>query len=303
MSWKAELKTFKEVSFGIRQPTDYYLNQSILEYYAAYFESEEISVLIYFSDTIVGWLGMTLRKDVLDFHGFPIRFISFCESSRIPVGLDIFLLKILEESAQGKPIKICWNDVQHLFPTQVNLYENNFCYVDLAKDEASILKGVRSSYRSLINKGKREVEIQVTAESTTWETFLEAKKYHEKISGRQTRSDMTWEIQYKLLINSKAFLVRGCIDGSLVSLTYVNYANLEAYYGFGVYDRELMHAKVSISHWPLIAAIFHAKKIGLKYFNLGNVGPSFATSKEENIALFKRGFSSDLRKEIVWTIN
>jgi len=303
MGWSRQPKAFSEVNFGAHPPKDYYFDPDLIAYYSEYFQSVENSCLILYLDSIVGWLAMAQRSDCLDYHGFPVRFHFFSAPENVPPGLDEYLLSVLRDSAQGKQIRILWNDVHFLFSKKINLSEKLFSYIDLKKDEPTILQDVRGSYRSLINKGRREIDLQISAEDTSWESFSEAKRFHEKVAGRQTRSDLTWKLQHELLLKSKAFLLRGSLNGALVSLTYVTHANQEAFYGFGVYDRELMHAKVSLSHWPLVAAIFHAKKMGLNYFNLGDVGPDFPTTKEENIALFKRGFSSDLRKEIVWTIN
>ena len=58
-----------------------------------------------------------------------------------------------------------------------------------------------------------------------------------------------------------------------------------------------MEQKVAIGHYPILVSIFEAKKRGLSIFNLGKIGPNFPSKKEEDIALFKKGFSTNIRSK------
>ena len=52
---------------------------------------------------------------------------------------------------------------------------------------------------------------------------------------------------------------------------------------------------MAIGHYPIWFSILEAKKRNLKTYNLGHVGPTFVSDKAHDIAVFKKGFSNNLR--------
>tara|TARA_R110002072_G_scaffold1989_3_gene16447 strand:- start:10443 stop:11414 length:972 start_codon:yes stop_codon:yes gene_type:complete len=168
--------------------------------------------------------------------------------------------------------------------------------IDLSLSEDLILKSVRKSYRSLINWGKRNLELRImNKDSGDFNRFEEFRMFHLEVSGKETRSIESWKKQFELITKGKAFLVLAYLDEKLVSANYTTHGCEEAYYSVGVNDRDLMAKRVAIGQFPLLTSILEAKRIGIKTFNLGYLGPSFPNEKDRNIALFKKGFCSSYR--------
>lgn len=179
-------------------------------------------------------------------------------------------------------------------------------YINLTDTEEMILRRMRKSYRSLLNWGKKNLKLTlISKENLNRKEFDRFKEFHIEVAGRQTRSDLSWDLQYKAIESGFAFLMNAELieNGKLVAGNLIVMGTEEAYYGVGVNDRNLMSTKMPIGHWPLVAAIFEARNRGRKTFTLGHLGPKFTNEKEESIALFKKGFSNLVRSETSFTYN
>jgi len=77
-----------------------------------------------------------------------------------------------------------------------------------------------------------------------------------------------------------------------------------AYYGIGVYDRELMAKNKPISHYVLFKSILEAKERKCVFFELGDVTPT-GDQKYNDILKFKRGFTNriQIKNVIKLTLN
>lgn len=173
--------------------------------------------------------------------------------------------------------------------------QSEFCaMVDLKLSEEEIYRQVRKSYRSLINWGKREMEIEVyESKNADYQKFEKFREFHIKVSGRETRSKLSWDKQFEMIERNQAYLVLGYYQKNLVSGSLNFFSRNECFYGVGVNDRELMEQKCAVGHWTIMKSILLAKEFGILHYNLGLVGPDavFDNVKEKNIALFKSGFS------------
>ena len=123
--------------------------------------------------------------------------------------------------------------------------------------------------------------------------------FHREVSGRITRTDKTWDIQYRMICRGEAFALLAYFEGKIVSATFIMHSQVEAYYGVGVYDRKLMGEGKPLTHGVLYKAIEICKSKGMKTFILGETN-TFSSIKEENIVKFKTGFtkSSFIREHI-----
>lgn len=280
---------------------------SYAHYNQAYFESStDFSLSFWFKNEVVGLLfANTALPEILSFFGHPVGvFTDFSKLSAFQLDLEQTFVREIQKILAQTGV------TQALLPSQSFLL-GAFCsataqikyslqaYCDLTVPEEDLLRRMRKSYRSLINWGKCQLEIKIlTKENPDRELFLSFKEFHIATAGRKTRSDLSWDRQFAAIQNGAAFLIlaylpeHGLVAGNLVLL-----AEDEAYYGVGVNNRTLMANKKPIGHWPLVAAIFEAKKLNKKTFNLGKVGPEFATDKEYDIAMFKKGFSNLVRLE------
>jgi lipid II:glycine glycyltransferase (peptidoglycan interpeptide bridge formation enzyme) len=77
--------------------------------------------------------------------------------------------------------------------------------------------------------------------------------------------------------------------------------NEEAYYGVGVYDKELMEKNIPVSHYGIFHSILYAKKTGMKYVNMNKINIT-EDPKVNAISFFKRGFINEIRTSIYYEI-
>ena len=172
-------------------------------------------------------------------------------------------------------------------------------FLDLSPDLKDIRSRYRSSYKSLINRGLELWNISVmesrNASRENWDDF---KELHRDAAGRVTRSELTWEIQCKMISNDCAFLVmlREKNASKLVGAAFFEYTKNEAYYSVGAYDRS--YFDFPLGHVAQHTAI---QKFKIKSIGWYRIGERFypkvsvnCSSKEVSISNFKQGFSDHL---------
>lgn len=171
-------------------------------------------------------------------------------------------------------------------------------YIDLHHSEDDIKMCVRKSYKSLINWGVHNLQINIyNSTNITEPIFDQFEQFHIQVSKRRTRSHQSWSIQYDAVKKDEAFLLFGYLDGNLVSAVFVLNSISESYYGVAVNDRNLMANNLPLGHFLLLKAIFYSKEKGYNRFILGNVNNS-DDLKIDAIAKYKRGFSPTIFPQI-----
>jgi len=175
-------------------------------------------------------------------------------------------------------------------------------YVALELGEAGILSQIRKSYRSLINWGRREMQmIFVHSGFPDVQLFESFRLFHLQVAGRATRPLDSWSVMFDLIKEGRAILGLGYFDGELVAATYMFCHGGFALYGTGVYDRNRFDKP--ISHWPLFATLVKAYECGALLCDIGELFPSpVVSNKERNIAFFKKGFTGYVVDESYWRI-
>ena len=85
-----------------------------------------------------------------------------------------------------------------------------FSVIRVGEDMDKYKTSIRKSYKSLVNWGMKNLEIKImNSGSLNRENFLDFKKLHLQASGRQTRSDESWDRQYDAIQNNHAFAIFG----------------------------------------------------------------------------------------------
>ena len=170
--------------------------------------------------------------------------------------------------------------------------------IDLCLDEASLWKGIRKSYSSLVNNGLKEMSPKIlTNDNITQQHMEKFRELHRCVSGRETRSIESWQRQFESIQNNEAFVVFGDLDGDLVTAGYFSYSEMNCIYGSSASRRDMFHKP--LFHSIMWTAILHAKKIGCKWFEVGEQNfknhPSDnpPTKKNINISGFKAGFGGN----------
>jgi hypothetical protein len=176
--------------------------------------------------------------------------------------------------------------------------------IDLSLSDEKIHRGVRDSYRSLINQAKRELDICVIdSNSVSREIFENFQKFHVDISGRETRSQESWDILYQMIKGGCAELLVAYLEPyGLVSCSlFTDYADTTTY-AVAVYNRDLFDKP--LAHGLVYESIFRAKKRNKKTFYLGLLPhASEVSAKEFSISQFKKGFCDRPSHCIEWSVN
>ena len=175
--------------------------------------------------------------------------------------------------------------------------------IDLRQDESTIKAGVRKSFCSLINWGKREMDIEIhTKENISLPIINEFETLHVQESGRKTRSRLTWLRQYEAVLKGEAFCITAKYNKALVSAGYFTIDSGHCYYGVSASKRALFEKP--LFHAIMWEALLYAKNSGAIIFEIGLDYPlhfktsGLVTEKEVDIAKFKSGFGGRLKPTI-----
>jgi FemAB family protein len=167
--------------------------------------------------------------------------------------------------------------------------------LNLTAPEAQLRSQIRKSYKSLINWGAKNLKLRLLNHSNiTTEAMEQFRLLHIEVAGRETRSARSWELQLEMVRNNEAFVVLGDLDGALVTAALFVHSPKYCYYGVSASKRELFEKP--LGHIVLWTAILEAKKIGCKFFELGEQyfpNHGAPTPKELNISAFKKGFGGE----------
>ena len=165
-------------------------------------------------------------------------------------------------------------------------------YVNLQYSEEELWSVLRKSYRSLINFGRKNLDVETEFKEDLWS---ECKIFHQKVAGRITRNDETWNIQKTMIEKNmaKVFYIRE--EGKLLGFALFSIAKNTISYSIGVFDRSKFD-KISISHIILWHAIVYFKSNGAKTIYLGEYAPDNHANNDKlsNINHFKLGFCNNL---------
>lgn len=179
--------------------------------------------------------------------------------------------------------------------------------VDLAGGEDVIRRGIRDSYRSLINWGRKQlVMTYIDRDNPDRPAFDDYPAFHTRIAGAGARGVNYWNEVWNEILRGGAELSLGRLtDGSLVAGTLTSVAgtgaNSCAYYASGVYDRDRFEKP--LGHWPVFDAMVRAGARGISHYDLGEVFPrGAAADKEVQIGFFKKGFTDQIVIWIEWQV-
>ncbi len=188
-----------------------------------------------------------------------------------------------------------------------NQYINWSKYIPTHKDKATLWKDIRKSYKSPINKGlKKQSFLLIDKFNLDREKFDLIRELHLKISGRKTRSDKTWDLQFSSIKNDNgfAFISFEEKESNLNSAVYFYKSNLHAYYGTGLYTE---YAKMNLYGYCIIwKAILYCIERGIKICELDdNVQYKSMKNIDKkllDISFLKSGFGGNLSPRIIFSI-
>jgi hypothetical protein len=291
------------------------LKLMLLDYYMTCYENVRIcTIVVRYDNRPILFIPAVELGQILSFFGYPSFYVK-------TVNMEDYMLEKSIEMAcklfcdfcakQNLGFCLCCpdhiNGLHEVSKTQLMFLKNGAVFklrydglIQAHDDISKITTQVRKSYKSLINWGKREMQlIFVDAQNPDFEFFSSFRLFHRQISGKVTRPIESWDIMFDLLTTNNALLCMAYINDQLVAANYLFMHQGVSMYGTGVYDRSKFDKP--LSHWPLIASIHKSVQYGSSVCNLGQVFlDNSYNSKEQNIAFFKQGFSSSVRCTPYW---
>ena len=173
-------------------------------------------------------------------------------------------------------------------------------FLDLEPSEELVYAQVRKSYKSLINWGRKNLQLQLFDKNNITVEEIDAfRGFHIEVAGRETRGRASWLEQMECIRAGRGYMLFALLEGKLVSAIMILHGTQEACYGVAVNRRDLMEQELPIGHWPLYHCILRAKQIGMRRFNIGLLAMSSGENKVANIARFKKGFCDSIEAEVI----
>ncbi len=307
---KLEMGYFKKSSLFSTINKNGILTTSNIKYNSEYFNGNysDFSLVVFKKHTFFIAMISFSKDDTLSFFGEAIHIYDSNDNSvDLNLAYNIFFKKILSFKKEFSFSKLYFIENEKILSKFFDkLISNSFdyqIYIDLSQSNELIKSNVRKSYKSLINWGSINLETKLIDSNNPnkieFDTF---RDFHIKISGRKTRSDKSWELQFDSVLKNEAYLVLGYFEGKLVSGAYIAHGTETAYYGVAVNDRDLMSQNLPIGHYVLFKSILEAKKIGLSKFVLGNL--NFQNDDKANAILkFKKGFTNTITSKPKYLID
>lgn len=280
-----------------------------LEYCQAYDIYQDVSVCVYLDNQPVILLPLYVYQNTASFFQQATTFfeVPMAVDERISVyaRLAKFLKAHFKRFAITRLlIKAHGFFVQHFLASISKVSPLTAMSVDLTASSAAIKANLRKSYKSLTNWGKNNLSaVLINQEHACKDLFNEFKAFHIAVAGKKTRSDHSWQLQFEMILSGEAFVTLYYLDSKLVAGNLILLGQQRAFYGVGVYDRQLMaEDNLALSHWPLLDAITKCKNLGLTSFDLGRYSLDNDDVKLQQIASFKKGFATEMNIENTLTL-
>jgi FemAB family protein len=279
--------------------------KSTVDYYISYFKGEDLSFVLYENNKAVGV--------------FPL-FVSRGEDGWLISGNSLIkplfvnnIAKKTKKRIEKQLVEIVYTIAKRLDVKKIKLIDSNMVLsnwymlwlkkasksfltyqlaIDLRLSINDIRLGFRKSYRPLVNKALKEWNTMVY-EGNIDDVFEEFRLLHLEVSGKETRSRESWNIQKEQIKNNEALLVTVKDGGILIGAGLFNYTKNVGSYSIGAYKRELFDKP--IGHGVQMKAIEALKEKGCKTYNIGQkmtlLDEKVPTDKELSISHFKEGFA------------
>ncbi|MBC7861386.1 MAG: hypothetical protein IAF38_00345 [Bacteroidia bacterium] len=282
------------------------------KYYSEYHGGKysDHSFVLYNKNEPVLYFPCNLNNNRLSWFEFPISIFCTIKDPLILTEIYKLLESFLEKLVREKSVSelfVYFNEylTRSFFTKIAEVKSHHHTMIDLQIPEENIKANIRKSNKTLVNWGQRELVLKITDHSNPdRELFNEFHDFHIRTAGRKTRSDESWNTQYEMVLQGQAFFVSAYYKDKIASNLLILHGLEEAYYGVAVNDRELMEKNEPITHYPLLASVYHAKKIGLKKFNFNEVDKK-GDAKMDSISNFKLGYSNwlELKTSYIFKFN
>ena len=127
---------------------------------------------------------------------------------------------------------------------------------------------------------------------------------HYSVANRKTRSDQSWLLNEKMILNKKGFLVKVTSKNQTISYSFFFHNHIDAAYFSSCTNREAFKFFNNISHKTIWKAIEYLKKIKCVSLSLGHTNTLFSDNKiiseRSNIERFTASFGGNEQIYIVY---
>jgi|SaaInlV_200m_DNA_6_1039755.scaffolds.fasta_scaffold16462_2 hypothetical protein len=292
-------------------------SRSLAEYYQEYYGEEfrDLTFEMSLEDSSIVSIPSHKIEQKLCYNSQPLPTDLFCDSNDISKKSAKLIVQNLKQIANSKGCsEILLSDKLYegnLSTMSAELFNQEATYellfnlhIDFQDfTEANFFKGLRKSYKSLVNWGRKNLVVDVVnAQNYSYDKFMKFKEFHALISGRQTRSDESWDIQAGLSQNGGGELILAYLNDELVAGSFFLDEFKRSRYFNGVYQRDLFH--LGIAHYPVYMGIVRSQMRNPHgYCHLGSIMSDNDDNKLKNIEFFKKGFCPRLTPSIVWRLS
>jgi len=274
----------------------------------------DLSLIVIFKNSPLVIFSFTLSKEhnryCISSYGLPVLSPLFKDDldNKIKEKLTLIFYEILYEIASYYKIEN-WissegfiNEMNISFWRKIStkkgdkIFTLNEGYINISKSSEELIKHLRKKKIFIDIKRAKDLWVAHVRNNVTFNEWEKFKKLHIQVSGKQTRSDKTWESQFQDINNKKAFVIFLYDLKKLIGGAMYRYSKTTALYAIGAYDRNLFPKP--ISHLAHYEAINELKKKNINWLRMGDI-PSKGdynnpTEKEISIGLFKKKFSTDI---------
>ena len=171
--------------------------------------------------------------------------------------------------------------------------------ITLGTDEHSYWTDLRRSYRSLINKGMRDLKVHVfTGEAETGVDIFE--RLHAAAAGRSVYNEQFWQVINEQVLSGQASCIVVSLGSRPIGAALFLLEGQQSSYAMGAFDRTLMRQGSPIGHTALWVATRWLRDHGFASLSMGvSISPSPSSGKASGIEQFKRGFANTLTPWLV----
>jgi hypothetical protein len=191
---------------------------------------------------------------------------------------------------------------------KIKIKENNIFNQDLIKNHnpdsviqelninlrltiEEILANATFEFRNIIKKNYSELTYDIiNKDNYNNSEIFKMQKLHLDVSEFQSRSDLTWVINEKMILNDNGFIIRVKNKEKVISYNFFIYNKTTCSYHSSCTLREFFFKFRNISYKTLFIAIKYLKKINCNNFLVGYktlFSKKELTIKEKNIEFFK----------------
>jgi len=161
--------------------------------------------------------------------------------------------------------------------------------IDLSKPLNELRKNLRHGHKADITRGEKTLSTSVFDSSNiTPEIFDQYISLHKKRFSSSDRPSSTFNSMFKLIKNSRNFIVFAFLDKIPVGASYFYTFKNNAFYGSACNDPDITNLPVShVIQW---SAIKYMKDKQMKFYEIGHQPYWSPNKKQLGISHFKKGF-------------